>query len=325
MKYCLFGRRHFTPPIPSSDSEISQGFFSANSRCGDHANSDLPHSVLATLKSRISDLKSIFCVLSSASGNILQYKSHVCISDRVLVLVPKMSKGTGHLNSVLRYHFSSNMNAANQHGTVSSAIRPLRPRSRLAHDFVRLCEPRDSNRAFLLGTRLQAESGVNHRKQRTGARSTRYTKGLLLASRDAVPGRVSSTTRCPVLGRVQSGPQCFASRCMSQPKSAEINRRTSLLEIAVSYTKQRPDQMLIASKTTVSPPCQKAFSSRSPALTDEGLALTKEGRAPQCGGRMAAPLVRVSSLRMPPWSPIWSKIAREKWRRAISPRRVQGL
>ncbi len=78
------------------------------------------------------------------------------------------------------------------------------------------------------------------------------------------------------------------------PRHLKINRHTFLLEIAVSYTKQRPDQNLIATKTTFSPPCQIAFSSHPLALP----ALTQEGRAPKCGSRMGAPPLRVPSLHL---------------------------
>ena len=53
---------------------------------------------------------------------------------------------------------------------------------------------------ILLGTRMQAESGVSHRKQRIGALSTRYAKRPTLASADAVPGSVSSASRDAVPG-----------------------------------------------------------------------------------------------------------------------------
>ena len=55
------------------------------------------------------------------------------------------------------------------------------------------------------------------------------------------------------------------------PTSFEINRHTLLLEIAVSYRKQRPEQKLIATRTGVSFTRPRALSSRSLFLRgDEG-------------------------------------------------------
>ena len=69
---------------------------------------------------------------------------------------------------------------------------------------------------FLLGTRLQAKSGVSGRKQRIATHSTRYTKGRGLASRD------------PLLASEFSG------------NLSKINRDINLIESALNHCKQRP-------------------------------------------------------------------------------------
>ena len=51
------------------------------------------------------------------------------------------------------------------------------------------------------------------------------------------------------------------------PTPSQINRHTLLLEIAVSHRKQRPHQILIATKTAVSRPRHRVTSSHSPLAT----------------------------------------------------------
>jgi hypothetical protein len=89
---------------------------------------------------------------------------------------------------------------------------------------------------ILLGTRMQAESGASHRKQRTGTHSTRYAKGRCLASRDALPG---------------SGP--FASRPFLSGKNPPGKRflieTLPRIEIPVSDRKQRTGPFLIETRS----------------------------------------------------------------------------
>ena len=155
-----------------------------------------------------------------------------------------MSEGTGPLNFAMRYHFPGNMNAANQHGRVPGAIRPVRSRIRLAHSSLSTHGSEVSNRAPLLGTRMQAESGASHRKQRLGAHSTRYTK------------RASLVSRCPVPGSGCSDSGCFVLQCGFPASPGEINRNIPLIESLVSHSKQRS-----------APQINRNISRRSPART----------------------------------------------------------
>jgi hypothetical protein len=109
---------------------------------------------------------------------------------------------------------------------------------------------------ILLGTRMQAESGVSRRKQRLGAHSTRYAKGLPLASRDAVPGRGSPATR-------------LLTPPTNSPRKRFLIATVLRIEIPVSYRKQRTGPFLIATRTAIS----ATSSSRQlscPACPDEG-------------------------------------------------------
>jgi len=89
---------------------------------------------------------------------------------------------------------------------------------------------------ILLGTRMQAESGVSHRKQRIGALSTRYTKGRYLASRDAGPGSKFS----------ESQPFLWWTNL---PGKRFLIETPSRIEIPVSYRKQRTGPFLIETRS----------------------------------------------------------------------------
>ena len=77
---------------------------------------------------------------------------------------------------------------------------------------------------ILLGTRLQAESGASHRKQRLGALSTRYTKSLPLASRDAVPERSSLASP----DALSTKPAPSARHSASPGRKAWVNQKTRI-------------------------------------------------------------------------------------------------
>jgi hypothetical protein len=80
---------------------------------------------------------------------------------------------------------------------------------------------------ILLGTRLQAESGASHRKQRLGALSTRYTKSLPLASRDAVPERSSLASP----DALSTKPAPSARHSASPGRKAWVNQITTFTNI----------------------------------------------------------------------------------------------
>jgi hypothetical protein len=89
---------------------------------------------------------------------------------------------------------------------------------------------------ILLGTRMQAESGASHRKQRIGALSTRYIRRASSASRDTLPGRGSSESRPFLSGTNPPGKRFLIETLLR-------------IEIPVSYRKQRTGPFLIETRS----------------------------------------------------------------------------
>ena len=94
-------------------------------------------------------------------------------------------------------------------GDIGQLVSPLSPSPAF------FCRPSASDvDEILLGTRVQAESGVSYRKQRTEVRSSRYAKPSSTPSQCLISGRDSSANL------------------------SKINRNIELIELPVSYSKQ---------------------------------------------------------------------------------------
>ena len=86
---------------------------------------------------------------------------------------------------------TSNSNTAanrNRRNSLKTKPRQISNSNKKRHVAFTDFPPRVTSHPFLLGTRMQAESGASYRNQRVEPLSTRYTKDLPLASRFHVPG-----------------------------------------------------------------------------------------------------------------------------------------
>ena len=173
---------------------------------------------------------------------------------------------------------------------------------------------------ILLGTRLQAESGTSHRKQRPGALSSRYTKSLPLVSRDAVPGRSSLTspdavpTKPAPSARHSASPgrkawvnqkTCVSTFCAASPAQAFCPARLAIFQTQISVRPSLPASVPRDVKINRQPELIESRVSRSkqsplpkinrqlscPACPDEGRESATRWRSNGSGDLLAQPAI----------------------------------